>query len=108
MSGGEGSTEVAAAAAPPPSPAARKFLRASQTVSLVAVSGAVSGALGGAAVATVKGLDVGFYAVRVGANAGLLACCVGGINEALAALRGGERDAINPRQQPWWRSTARS
>ena len=51
--------------------------------------------MAGTSTAVVHSMDVGWYATRVGVNTGILGCCVGGLNEALVAARGGKRDAYN-------------
>ena len=79
----------------PPAATSERFLLASQRVSVWGACGTVLGALAGTSTAVVHGMDVAWYGTRVGVNAGILGCCVGGLNEALVFARGGTRDAYN-------------
>ena len=66
-----------------------------QTVSLFGGGGFFAGGVVGGSLAVVNSKSVLPYAFRTGMNCTIVGCCVGGINEGLAAARG-TRDPINP------------
>ena len=71
------------------------MVRQCQTVSYYGVAGFLGGAAFGGSAAIVNTKSVLSYGLRSGVNTAVIGCCIGGINETLAAVRG-TRDPINP------------
>ena len=71
------------------------MVRQCQTVSYYGVAGFLGGSAFGGSAAIVNTKSVLSYGLRSGVNTAVIGCCIGGINETLAAVRG-TRDPINP------------
>jgi hypothetical protein len=71
------------------------FISRSQTVSVFGAGGFFTGFVAGGSSAIVNNKNVFIYSMRTGMNCAVIGCCIGGINEGLAVIRG-TRDPMNP------------
>ena len=71
-------------------------IETAKTISHYSIAGFLGGSLAGGSSAIVNSQSVLVYSLRSGVNCAILGCCVGGINEGLAFVRGGTRDPLNP------------